>query len=256
MTASALVTPAAWRGLGATLALLIAWEIAGQAWFPPAVLPAPSLILQTAIERLHDGLLQKDILASALRVAAGFALGSALGAALGLLLGAVGPLRRMLEPLVQFLRFIPPIAWLTPVLIWFGIGETGKVVLVMYTTTFMVLLNTLAGFAEPQRNRLRAARVFGANAWQSFLHVRLPATLPYILAGMRIGMGNSFQTLIVAEMLSANEGLGHLILNSRIQLSTEQMFVGIAGIALLGIGADLLFRAVTRRLAWRFRLGW
>ena len=244
------------RGGGAILLFLIAWEIAGRTIFVPAVLPAPSAMAAEGWARSLSGALQWDVLMSASRLAVGFAAGSILGAFLGLLFGAFAPVRRVLEPLVQFLRFIPPIAWLTPVLIWFGIGEEGKWVLITYTTTFMVLLNTLAGFAEQHRDRMRAAHVFGAGSWEAFLHVRLPATVPWILGGMRIGMGNSFQTLIVAEMLASNEGLGQLILNSRLQLSTEGMFVGIAGIAVLGILADYAFRATTRRMFHRYRLGW
>lgn len=244
------------RGTAAVLLFLMAWEIAGRTIFVPAVLPPPSSIAAEGWARGLSGALLWDVVMSASRLAVGFAAGSALGATLGLLFGAFAPVRRLLEPLVQFLRFIPPIAWLTPVLIWFGIGEAGKWVLITYTTTFMVLLNTLAGFAEQHRDRMRAARVFGAGSGQAFWHVRLPATVPWILGGMRIGMGNSFQTLIVAEMLASNEGLGQLILNSRLQLSTEGMFVGIAGIAVLGILADLGFRKLTRRLFHRYRLGW
>lgn len=244
------------RGTAAVLLFLIAWEIAGRTIFVPAVLPAPSSIAAEGWARGLSGALLWDVVMSASRLAVGFAAGSALGATLALLFGAFAPVRRLLEPLVQFLRFIPPIAWLTPVLIWFGIGEAGKWVLITYTTTFMVLLNTLAGFAEQHRDRMRASRVFGAGAGRAFWHVRLPATVPWILGGMRIGMGNSFQTLIVAEMLASNEGLGQLILNSRLQLSSEGMFVGIAGIAVLGIVADSGLRAVTRRLFHRYRLGW
>lgn len=250
------MSPGMMRGTAAVLLFLVAWEIASRTVFVPAVLPAPSAIAAEGWARGLSGALAWDVMMSASRLAVGFAAGSALGAMLGLLFGAFTPVRRLLEPLVQFLRFIPPIAWLTPVLIWFGIGESGKWVLITYTTTFMVLLNTLAGFAEQHRDRMRAASVFGAGSWAAFWHVRLPATVPWILGGMRIGMGNSFQTLIVAEMLASNEGLGQLILNSRLQLSTEGMFVGIAGIAVLGILADSGFRALTRRLFPRYRLGW
>ena len=134
-------------------------------------------------------------------------------------------MRRLLEPLVQFFRFIPPIAWLTPVLIWFGIGENGKYVLIVYTTTFMVMLNTLRRRRRHAGEPLRAARCLGARALaDSSAYVIVPTTLPYILTGMRIGMANSLQTLVVAEMLAANEGLGFLIINSRISLSTELVY--------------------------------
>ncbi|SDB74400.1 ABC transporter permease [Belnapia rosea] len=244
------------RGAVSVLGLLVLWEWLGRNLFVAAVLPAPSVVLEAALQRAGSGLLVRDVVMSLSRLLIGFAAGSLLGTILGLLLGSIAWLRRSLEPVVQFFRFIPPIAWLTPVLIWFGIGEMGKYVLITYTTTFMVLLNTLAGLATPQRNRIRAAQCFGARAGRVFLHVRLPMTLPYILAGMRIGMGNSFQTLIVAEMLAANEGVGFLIMNSRTQLATEGVFVGLVAVAILGLACDAVFRVMTRRLAWRFQLGW
>jgi ABC-type nitrate/sulfonate/bicarbonate transport system permease component len=237
-------------------AALIVWELAARSFFVPATLPAPTVVLAELLDRARSGKLAIDIGMSLMRIAVGFAGGSLLGAALGLAMGSIAWLRRLLEPPVQFFRFIPPIAWLTPVLIWFGIGETGKFVLIMYTTTFMVMVNTLAGTMAVVPNRVRAAHCFGASPLDVFLHVRLPSTVPYILTGMRIGMGNSFQTLIVAEMLAANEGLGFLIMNGRIQLATERIFVGIVLLAVIGLVSDFLFRAVARRLAWRFDLGW
>ena len=177
---------------------IAAWEVVSRTWFVPAVLPAPTVVAGELIEHAASGALFRDIGMSLSRILVGFFAGSLLGMVLGLGMGTIAPLRRFLEPIVQFFRFIPPIAWLTPVLVWFGIGENGKYVLIIYTTTFMVMLNTLAGVLTVPRNRKRAAQCFGASGWQLFRHVTLPSTAPYILTGMRIGMGNSFQTLIVA----------------------------------------------------------
>ena len=233
---------------------LVLWEWVARSFYVPAVLPAPLVILAEMIDHARSGALVWDIGMSLSRILVGFACGSLIGAALGLAIGTIGWVRRLLEPVVQFFRFIPPIAWLTPVLIWFGIGETGKYVLIIYTTTFMVMLNTVAGVAAVPRNRVRAAQCFGATRLQVFRHVTVPSVASYILTGMRIGMGNSFQTLIVAEMLAANEGVGHLIFHSRINLATELIFVGIFMLGLLGLAADYLFRLLTARLAWRYQL--
>src|SRR5258708_24459401 len=102
---------------------------------------------------------------------------------------SVGAVRRFLAPIVNFLRFIPPIAWLSPFLIWFGIGETTKVLLITYTVTFMVMLNTLAGIIAIPRNRIRVAQCFGASRWQIFAYVMTPAAVAYILTRMPIAMG-------------------------------------------------------------------
>ena len=178
-----------------------------------------------------------------------------MGAVLGLLLGSFKVARWLLEPPLQFFRFIPPIAWLTPVLIWFGIGETGKYILITYTTMFMVMISTYSGVINIRDNQLRAARCLGTSRFQAFQYVIIPATLPHIFNGMQIGMANSLQTLVVAEMLAANEGLGFLISNSRVSLSTELVYVGIFLLGLIGLIADSSFRRLVARFGSRYRLG-
>ncbi len=241
------------RGALSVAASLLIWEAVARQFFVPAVLPAPSAILREMLSYAATGRLSYDVLMSVQRVAVGFFAGSLLGAVLGLLLGAQRSVRWLLDPPLQFFRFIPPIAWLTPVLIWFGIGENGKYVLITYTTTFMVMISTYAGVVAVQRNRLRAARCLGANPVQVFLHVIVPSTIPYILTGMQIGMANSLQTVIVAEMLAANEGLGNLIISSRVTLATELAYVGIFLLGVLGLLSDAAFRKFVAKFAWRYR---
>ncbi|TWT13952.1 ABC transporter permease [Reyranella sp. CPCC 100927] len=241
------------RGTLSVIATLILWEAIARLFFVSAVLPAPSAIIREMVAYAATGRLGFDVLMSVQRVAVGFFAGSALGAVLGLLLGSQTSARWLLDPPLQFFRFIPPIAWLTPVLIWFGIGENGKYVLITYTTTFMVMINTYAGVVAVQRNRLRAARCLGAGPLQVFLYVIVPSTMPFILTGMQIGMANSLQTVIVAEMLAANEGLGHLIISSRVSLATELAYVGIFLLGVLGLLSDTAFRKFVAQFAWRYR---
>lgn len=241
------------RGTLSVIATLILWEAIARLFFVSAVLPAPSAIIREMVTYAATGRLGFDVLMSVQRVAVGFFAGSALGAVLGLLLGSQTSARWLLDPPLQFFRFIPPIAWLTPVLIWFGIGENGKYVLITYTTTFMVMINTYAGVVAVQRNRLRAARCLGAGPLQVFLYVIVPSTMPFILTGMQIGMANSLQTVIVAEMLAANEGLGHLIISSRVSLATELAYVGIFLLGVLGLLSDAAFRKFVAQFAWRYR---
>jgi NitT/TauT family transport system permease protein len=249
-------TRLAWiRGMLSVAAFLTAWEIASRLFFVPAVLPAPSRIFMEFVSYASAGKLGHDVFVSVQRVLVGFAWGSLLGAVLGLLLGSFKAVRWLLEPPLQFFRFIPPIAWLTPVLIWFGIGETGKYVLITYTTMFMVMISTYSGVVGIRPNQLRAARCLGASRLQVFRHVIVPATLPHIFSGMQIGMANSLQTLVVAEMLAANEGLGFLIFNSRVSLSTELVYVAIFLLGVLGMLADSGFRKLVARFGRRYRLG-
>lgn len=246
----------AWlRGSLSVVVFLLAWEIMARLFFVPAVLPAPSRIFAEFMNYAATGKLARDVLMSVQRVLVGFAWGSLLGAVLGLLLGSFKAARWLLEPPLQFFRFIPPIAWLTPVLIWFGIGETGKYVLITYTTMFMVMISTYAGVVGIRENQLRAARCLGASRLQAFRYVIVPATLPHIFNGMQIGMANSLQTLVVAEMLAANEGLGFLISNSRVSLDTELVYVAMFLLGVLGLVADSGFRRLVARVGSRYRLG-
>ena len=188
------------------------------------------------------------------RILAGFAIGSAAGVLLGLAMGAFAPVRRFLDPIVNFLRFIPPIAWLSPFLIWFGIGETTKVLLITYTVTFMVMLNTLAGIIAIPKNRIRVAQCLGASRLQIFAFVVVPACVAYILTGMRIAMGNAFVTIVTAEMIAAQAGLGYLILVSKNFGGTDLIFLGMITLGILGLLTDRLFVMAIARYARRYHL--
>ena len=112
---------------------------------------------------------------------------------------------------MQFFRFVPSMAWLTPVVLWFGVGEVSKVLIIIYTTTFIVLINTMVVVRTSLQQAARRG-VFGSNSREGVFPCHLPATLPFILTGMRLAMGNSFATVVAAEMIAADSGLGYLIL--------------------------------------------
>ena len=126
---------------------------------------------------VREGVLPYHVSVSLYRIALGFLLGTLVGVPVGLAMGLFRPVLILLEPYVQFFRFVPPVAWIIPAILWFGIGETSKIFLIFYTTVFLVLLNTMAGVAAVARNQIRSARCFGATRWQLFLWVSLPATM-------------------------------------------------------------------------------
>jgi NitT/TauT family transport system permease protein len=233
---------------------MVVWEIAARRYFTPVRLPPLSLIWHRAIETTADGQLPRHIVASMFRILTGFAIGSAFGILLGLVMGAFASVRRFLDPIVNFLRFIPPIAWLSPFLIWFGIGETTKVLLIVYTVTFMVMLNTVAGIIAIPKNRIRVAQCLGASRLQIFALVMVPATVSYMLTGMRIAMGNAFVTIVTAEMIAAQAGLGYLILVSKNFGGTDLIFLGMITLGVLGLLTDRLFVIAIRRYARRYHL--
>jgi len=235
------------------VAIILLWDFASRAFDVPVLFPGPLSTWNKALQLVAEGQLQTDILISLSRIAVGFVLGSLLGMTLGLMMALSRPIADTLGPFVHTLRFIGPIAWISAVMMWFGLGETSKVILIIYTTTFVVLISTMIGVMTIHPNKLRAARVFGARGFRLFAHVTLPAALPHILTGARLAMMNSFMTIIAAEMVAAREGLGFLIFNSRQWMEVDAIFVGMITLGLLGLLADQLMALLTRMLFRRFR---
>ncbi len=225
------------------------------AWFllagrtTPLFFPSPLLVVQAFRAMIQDGSLWGHIHISLLRILAGWAIGSGLGIPLGLLMGDIRFFRNMLNPYIQFFRFIPPISFVTLSLIWFGMGETSKVILIIYTTIFLVTINTVAGVMSVNPVHEQAARCLGATRLKIFTRVIFPSTVPFLLTGMRLAMGNSFMTIVSAEMIAAEKGLGFLIFSSRLFMQTEKIFVGIVSLGILGFAVDGVFRLLMQRLA-------
>ena len=231
--------------------LFLIWHVAASL-LGSVLFPTPGRVFLKAIELAEDGTLWEETSASLGRIAAGFAGGSLIGIPVGLAIGSFPVVRRLLEPYTEFLRFIPATAMITVAVIWFGIGEGSKVFLIVYTTVFIVIINTAAGVSAVATNKIRAARSLGASSAQVFFHVALPATVPYILTGMRLAMANSFVTIIAAELVAANNGLGKMIWDSRLYMLVDQIFVALLVLGLLGFTADRLFRWGIYAFAGRF----
>jgi ABC-type nitrate/sulfonate/bicarbonate transport system permease component len=232
--------------------LILVWHVVATSFFKPIFFPAPLAVAQTAVKMVGDGVIFGHIGASLQRIMFGFLLGSMIGAPIGLLIGAFGLVRGLIDPYVNFFRFVPAIAWLTPAIIWFGIGETAMIVIIVYTTIFIVVINTSIGVSNVAPNKIWAARSLGADRGQVFLHVIAPASVPFILGGMRIAMGLSVAVIVAAEMIGADRGLGFLIWNSRIWMQTDVIFLVIVLLGVLGFTLDQFFRLLIRRFASRY----
>jgi NitT/TauT family transport system permease protein len=231
--------------------LTLLWQVVASR-MATVLFPPPSVAAQALIRELAAGTLIRDISISLQRITVGFALGSLVGALIGLLMGTFTVVRRFFDPFVNFFRFVPSIAMISPMIIWFGIGETSKIVLILYTTTWTVLLSTMAGVFSVSENKVRAARCFGANRAQVFRYVILPSTIPHILTGMRIGMAASFTTVVAAEMVASDNGLGYLIINSRLWFAIDVIFAAIVVLGVLGLVADRLFQIIGNTLFWKY----
>ncbi len=232
--------------------LIAVWQLASTAFDVPVLFPSPLAAARKAVDLVREGRLQWDIAISLWRILAGFAIGSVIGVTVGLSMGSFQVVADVLNPYVNFLRFIASIAWISIVIIWFGLGETSKIVLIVYTTTFVVLINTAAGVIAVHPTKVRAARCFGASPARIFLYVTFPATLPYILTGIRLAMMNSFMTVVSAEMVAAESGLGFLIFNSRQWMETDAIFVGMFTLGVLGLATDRLVQFLIRTFLWRY----
>ena len=232
--------------------MIVLWHVVSTTFFKPQFFPSPAVVFTAAVEMLRTRELFEHIGISLQRILTGFVLGSAFAAPMGLLMGSIRKVRVIFDPYTQFFRFVPSIAWLTPVVLWFGIGEVSKVLIIIYTTTFIVLINTMVGVANIPPNKLRAAASLGATPVKAFFHVTLPATLPFILTGMRLAMGNSFATVVAAEMIAADTGLGYLIFNSRLWMATDKIFIGIVCLGALGLITDRFFRYLIVRFAHQY----
>jgi ABC-type nitrate/sulfonate/bicarbonate transport system permease component len=232
--------------------LFVLWHVASVYLLNSVLFPPPMRVVAKAVELAEEGTLWSNASVSLRRIALGFLFGSLLGVPLGLAIGSFAIVRRLLEPYTEFLRFIPATALITVAVIWFGIGEGSKVFLIIYTTIFIVIINTAAGVSAVAPNKIRAARSLGASRAQVFFFVALPATLPYILTGMRLAMGNSFVTIIAAELVAANAGLGKMIWDARLYMLVDQIFVALLVLGLLGFTADRLFRLGIYTFAGRF----
>jgi NitT/TauT family transport system permease protein len=233
-------------------AFVLLWQIASARTAAAILFPGPLTTVQTAITLLNEGILTSDIGISLARIGIGFALGVSVGVPLGLAMGTFRPINIFFEPYIQFFRFVPAIAWLVPAILWFGIGELSKIFLIFYTTVFLVLLNTMVGVTSVRPNQIRAAQCFGATPWQRYAWVVLPATMPFILTGMRLAMGNSFAAVVGAELIAAERGIGFLIIDSWMWMAADRMFAGMLTLGLLGVLADLLFQAITKLCARRY----
>jgi len=227
------------------------WQV-GALIYGPDVIPGPLVTLQSAIELIADGSLLHYIGISFYRVFVGWMLGSLVAIPLGLLIGRVTIVRIFAEPFLNFIRFIPPIAFITLFLVWFGIGEQSKIALILYATLFIVIMNTLTGVLAVEEDKIRAARSLGASEWQILIHVIIPATVPYMFTGVRLAMGTSYMAIIGAEMIAANEGLGYLIWNSRLFFRTDWIFVGLISLGLIGFLTDRLVGLFGKKLLYRY----
>ncbi|WP_084102493.1 ABC transporter permease [Demequina sp. NBRC 110051] len=217
-------------------------------------LPTPPEVVEAAARMWSAGIIQEDVLASLQRVLIGFILGSAAAIPVGFLMGWYSIARGLFEPWIQFFRTIPPLALLPLVLVLLGIGEVPKVSVIFLAAFLACVISTFQGVVSVDRTLINAARVLGAKDGTIFARVVVPASTPFILVGMRVGLGSAWATLVAAELLAAQAGLGFRMQQAQIYYDLPTIFVSIVIIGVLGLVMDrLLLFAESRLTGWQER---
>ena len=220
--------------------------------FNAVLMPGPLDVLRTGLDLIKSGELQNDILASMSRVLQGFAIAAVLGVGLGMAVGRSRLLENLIDPMLELLRPIPPLAFLPMMVLWFGIGEASKIAFIAYAAFFPIFTTTLEGIKYVDPLLLRAASSLGASQRDLFRFVVLPAAMPGIITGLRLGFGLSFFVIVAAEFIAADSGLGYLINDARTFFLVSQMLLGAAVIGLIGFIFNRLLRLLEARLLrWR-----
>lgn len=233
------------------IAFIVVWElisIFGQRINPQldVMLPPPTAVISAAADLMRRGELLTHIFDSLRRVLMAVGTATLLGVPLGLAMGWSPRFRNVVDPLLEFIRPIPPLAWIPLSILWFGIGDMQIVYIIFLAAFFPVVLNSLAGARDVDPYLLRAGLSLGARRWTLFSTVVLPAALPQIFTGMRIGLGIGWMALVAGELVAAPSGLGYMINNARTLFRSDYILLGMVLIGVLGLVLDYLMRQAAR----------
>jgi ABC-type nitrate/sulfonate/bicarbonate transport system permease component len=248
---AAFLRRAAVTAISLSLALL-AWSLFARYFAFPDLVPSPIDTFGTGAELMASGALLKHVAVSLERVLIGYAAGCVLGVLIGTLMGRIPFIRQFADPLLQLMRPISPVALVPLSIIWFGIGDLSKYFIIFYGVVIIMIMNTAAGVSATPVLRVNAARCFGASPMQIFRRIIIPSAVPYILTGMRVALGFAFMGIVAAEMIAAQSGIGYLIMQSRMLLRTDIMFVGLVTLGVLGALIDSCFKLAIDRTMRRY----
>jgi ABC-type nitrate/sulfonate/bicarbonate transport system permease component len=250
--------PPAWRRalarvtrLWLLVAFVVAWEVIstyGQRINPQldVMMPPPTAVVSAAADLASRGVLVTHIVDSLKRVLLAVGAATLLGVPLGLAMGWSRRFRAVVDPLLEFIRPIPPLAWIPLSILWFGIGDLQIVYIIFLAAFFPVVLNSLAGARDVDKYLMRAGLSLGARPRELFLTVVLPAALPQIFTGIRVGLGIGWMALVAGELVAAPSGLGYMINNARTLFRSDYILLGMVLIGALGLVLDYLMRQAAR----------
>jgi ABC-type nitrate/sulfonate/bicarbonate transport system permease component len=227
------------------------WIVALQPGTNPGLVPPPPTIVETFFAELRNGDLVANTAASLQRVVIGYVIGAGLALVLGALAGWFRGVGYVLNPIIDALRPIPALAYIPLVIVWVGIGEPSRIIIIALAVFKPVVVNARAGMSEVASIYVDAARTLGASTWRVFTTVAVPSAIPYFIAGMRTGVSTGFLALVAAELIAAPSGLGFMIQNAGQYFRTDVTIVGIIVIGILGAFLDQIASRAGRALtAW------
>lgn len=218
------------------------------------VLPGIDKVGKTFVTLLENGQLGNDLLVSLERVVKGYLLSVLLGILLGSAVGMFRTVREMVLPLITVIRQIPIIAWVPLIILWFGIGEESKVVIIVLAAFFPILVNTESGIEETPEGFLEVARLYKLNPWETFTKVYLPHALPHILVGLKLGLGISWMAVVAAELIAATSGIGYRMADARSMMRADVVMVCMIVIGVVGVLMDKLLGVLFQKLTpWQLK---
>lgn len=216
--------------------------------FSPVILPSIAMVFTSLISQISSGQIFQDVLISLSRVMQGYGIGLILGVFMGTLMGISGSTNKFFSGTFDAIRQIPPLAWIPLVILWFGIGETSKVILIAKASFFPILLNTISGIKSTPKAYIEVAKLYNKNSWKIFRQIYLPYALPNIFVGLRLGLSSAWMTVIAAELIASTSGIGYRINDARNLLQSDVVITGIIVVGLLGVIMDRILDRILREL--------
>ena len=245
-------------GIAGVVTFLVVWELVGNVLqlINPMFMSAPSLIFTAAVGMFSSGEIYNDLYVSGIELFWGFLLSALVAVPFGIMVGWYKRMAYIFDPFINAMNATPRVALLPLVIIWLGIGILSKVGIIFLCAVFPILINTRDGVKTTPYNLLTAARSFGASEWTLFKTVVLPSTIPFILTGLRLGLGRAIVGVMVGELYAATAGIGFMITVAGATFQTDKVFVGVLIFALTGMmGMELLTRIERRFDKWRPKVG-
>ena len=245
-------------GAAGVITFLTVWELVGNTFqlINPMFMSAPSLVWNAAVQLFSSGEIYNDLYVSGVELFWGYFLSAVVAVPFGISIGWYKKMSYIFDPFVNAMNATPRVALLPLVIIWLGIGILSKVGIIFLGAVFPILINTRDGVKTTPINLLTAARSFGASEWMIFKTVVLPSTIPFILTGLRLGLGRAIVGVMVGELYAATAGIGFMITVAGATFQTDKVFVGVLVFALAGmLGMELLTRIEARFDKWRPKVG-